>query len=82
MSIVQLWESHQNGFRTVYEANVYWDGVKQGFYNDPAKAHSAVVNCLYINRHTNGRFLVGQSTGMLDGWLVTTWTCDIPANKK
>lgn len=81
MSIIQLWEAHQSTFRTVYNANVYWDGVKLGSYKDVKSAHSAVMNCLYTNRHVKGKFLVGQSTDSFEGWLVTTWTCDIPSSQ-
>lgn len=77
MSIVQLWESHPGILHPVYTANVYWDGVLQGCYKDVQSAHSAAMNCLYSNRHMKGKFVVGQSTTSFEGWLVTTWTCDV-----
>ena len=79
MSVVQLWEAHQSGFRTQYSANVYWDGVLQGAYKDSASAHAAVLNCLTVNREQKGKFLVGQSSSSFEGWMVTIWTCDVPA---
>lgn len=80
MSIVQLWEAHQSIFRSVYNANVYWDGVRLGNFKDPKSAHAAVMDCLYKNRTSKGKFVVGQSTASFEGWIVTTWTCDVPVN--
>jgi hypothetical protein len=78
MSLVQLWESHTGLLHSSYVANLYCDGVLQENYKDVKSAHSAAIKCLYNNRHNKGKFVVGQSSAVFDGWLITTWTCDVP----